>query len=241
MYLSRRGLVLIIAAGCLQAGDLDVYLQGNFLFPSSVSRNGTLDPATGSRLGSSVGWSGELRQFGAGVQYSFISLGNWRLRAGLEAATGSSTPLSLNYLRFQGLAQNSAVLNGSVIARSVTPLVSLVFVSSGAGEYGLSYEQHFDQFRYALSNGVVVRSDAGSSLPRSLTWHASDPFLAVHATFLQRYLTFGCFARVGFGVALASPRSLADLTEADFLGASPALLELARPRQELALALGTRF
>ncbi len=243
MTLLRHALPLLLAAATLHAGDMDLYLIGSNLSPRSEAREGTLDPATGDRLGKTIIRGGDARQVGLGAAFTLLSPGDWRVKAGVEYTIGASdTDLSLRYLRFQGFSEYSAATDGKVSTRALTPLLSLVYVSSGAGEYGISYEHHFTNLDYKVSRNVVVN---GSTVPpnaaRTLSKSVGDPFLSVHATFVQRYRSLGFFARVSYGVNLASIRKLHDLTEADFLSTSSALLDLARPKQEVKLAIGTRF
>ena len=243
MNVTSTFLPILLAAGTLAASDLDLYLLSSTLSPRSESREGTIDPLSGKFLGKVTLRGGDLRQLGLGGAYTVLSPGNWRVRVGAEANTGASRmPMSFRYLRFQGITEYAAATDGTVKLSTFAPLLSLVYVSAGAGEYGITYEHHFSRITYDVSNNVVVVADVlQPNVPLSRSQRTSDPFLSLNATFVQRYRAFGFFARVSYGINLASVRTLQDLTQSDFLGTNEGLLEMVRPKQEMKLALGTRF
>ena len=239
----RALILLALAAAALSAGDLDIYLSFGLLSPSKDLSDQTLNPLTGQPTGKLFQPSEDFRMAGLGAAYTFLSLGPFRFRANAEYASSVQNPGgTLRYLEYQALATNYTEAEGTLKATSLNLGATVVYVSSGAGEYGFTLERRtqvlsFDMDQTLTSYGGVDTLTSGQRMKKTLT----DPFFSVHATFVQHYESFALFSRLAFGVDLKGSPAFSSYQEQQFQNLDPALLEALRPRQEVKLSLGVRF
>lgn len=240
----RRAILVLpfLVGGLLQGGDLDVFLSASFLGPKKNMVSETVDQY-GQRHGRSAMLSTDFRQMGAGISYAFLDFGPWRLKGDLEANFSYSDPgCHLFYTKQVSPTLEEYIdVSAKVKSYSINPGLSVVYRSTGFGEYGLSYEQHFQTLRCHWSGGRWEHSS-----PIEPTWEErkislSDPFLSAHATFVQQYQDFGFLARISYGVNLRSAKGVNDFTDAQYARLDKDLLELLRPMQEVKLSAGVRF
>ena len=131
---------------------------------------------------------------------------------------------------------------GTLKARSMAVGVTVVYVSSGAGEYGVTLEERRDTLQCQVLQATFdfpgqVSQSSGQDLSRS----SADPFLSVHATFVQHYENYGVFSRLAYGMGLKGGSAIGSFPEQSFQTLDSGLLSVLRPRQELKLSLGMRF
>lgn len=230
----------LLAGGCLAAGDLDIYLTASVLSPRKNLASEYLN-ADGQKLGRSLQLSSDFRQLGGGVAYSFLSFGPWRLKGQAEFTVGPSDPaFTLRYASDQGV-EPLVEVTGDLQYYSVSPGISLVYRSSGLGEYGITLENRFQWMSGYFEKGLW--SVAGPDTPAWVERKAdlSDPFVSINATFVQQYQRMGFLARISYGINLKSPKKVGDFTEAQYIAMDEKLLEALRPRQEIKLSAGVRF
>ena len=141
-----------------------------------------------------------------------------------------------------GTATHYLQAQGTLKATSLNAGLSAVYVSSGAGEYGVTLERRSQALEFDVPQAVVsFPGDTALVTGQKLKKTLADPFLSAHATFVQRFEGFAVFSRVSFGVNLASSPALAGYPEASFQNLDPGLLAVLRPRQEVKISLGARF
>ena len=236
--------VLLLGFACsaiLGAGDLDLRLSFASLTPGGQLANETVDE-NGKRTGQLFQPSGNLRLAGLGVAYTFLSHGDFRYRVALEGAASVQNPDAV--LRFLGneFVNHYLEAEGTLKATSVNAGLEAVYVSAGAGEYGVTLEARDQTYTFGIDQGLKdFPGDTSVVNGQRLHKRMVDPFLSVHGTFVQQYESFGLFSRLGFGINLRRTPGIAKFPEAEFEAVSSSLLEALRPRQELRLSLGIRF
>ena len=234
-------LFLIPMATALAAQDLDVFVSLGLLSPSKNVSNQTVD-ASGQSTGQLFQPAADFRMLGLGAAYTFLSAGNFRFRGSGEYAFSTQSPgATLRYLGSQ-LATQYLEAEGTLHAKSINLGATAVYVSSGAGEYGVTFEERIETLEFDMAQVLVsfpgdVRLLSGQRMTKTFT----DPFLSVHATFVQHYDTFGLFSRLAYGVDLNGGSSLGGQSAQAFQNLDSGLLGTLRPRQEFKLSLGTRF
>jgi len=179
---------------------------------------------------------------GAGVDYTFLSMGDFRFRGSLGAATSVQNPGgTLRYLA-PGVTDEYLEAEGTLKARYLQVGVSAVYVSSGAGEYGITLEERRDTLDFQLIEATLAfPGDLNVVTGRTLSRTSTDPFLSVHATFVQHYESFGVFSRLAFGLGLKGGSAIGSFPESAFQTLDSSLLSVLKPRQELKLSVGMRF
>jgi hypothetical protein len=222
---------------------LDIYVSFGLLSPGKDHADQTLSATTGQPLGQIFQPPGAFKMGGLGVAYAFLSIGAFRFKANAEYAgsfqNGGGT---LRYLEYQGTTTQFTEADGTLKAASVNLGATVVYVSTGAGEYGLTLERRsqaleFDMTQVLQSYAGVDTLLAGQRMKKTLT----DPFLSAHGTFVQHYEAFSVFSRLAFGVNLKSSPAFSTYREQQFQALDPGLLAALRPRQEVKLSLGVRF
>ena len=237
-----RTVVLIALAGLtLTAGDLDAYLSLGLLSPQKHLANDTVD-AFGQTTGQLFQPAADFKMAGLGVAYTFLSVGDFRIRGNLEYASSVQNPgATLRYLA-PGVTTQYLEAEGTLKAHSAQAGVSVVYVSSGAGEYGVSLAERASTLSFNIVQAIVsFPGDETLIAGRTLSKTFTDPFLTFHATFVQHYETYALFSRLEFGLDLHGSASLAGFPEESYQGLDSGLLAVLRPHQELKLSLGMRF
>ena len=237
-----KALFLVVAAGMtLSAGDLDLYLTFGMLSPQKNVSNQTVD-AYGQTTGQLFQPASDFRMAGLGASYTFLSLGDFRFRGNAEVAGSVQNPgATLRYLA-PGITTQYLEAEGTLKARSINAGVSAVYVSSGAGEYGVTLEERSESLDFTLIQAILdFPGEETLVTGRTLSKTFTDPFLSVHATFVQHYESYALFSRLAFAVDLKSPSALGSYSQTAYQTLDSGLLAVLRPHQELKLALGMRF
>ncbi|GEM_PF-6442159 len=237
-----RTLILGVLVGTtLPANDLDVFLSFGLLSPQKNVSNQTVD-AFGQTTGQVFQAAENFKMAGLGVSYTLLNLGDFRIRGEAEYGTSVQNPgATLRYLA-PGVTDQYVEAEGTLKARSAQVGLTATYVSSGAGEYGVTFEERFDTLDFDITQATVSFPGqetviTGQTLSKTFT----DPFLSLHATFVQHYTTFALFSRLGYGMVLGGSRSPGSFPEQSYRSLDNSLLEVLRPRQEIKLSLGTRF
>lgn len=241
--MKRCGLLLALGLGTtLPAGDLDFFLSFGALSPGRTLATETVD-AQGQRKGQLFQPSGDPRMAGVGVGWAFLTKGSWRVKATMGYQASVVKPdAALRYLRYEGTDAHYLEATGTLRAFSLDPGVGVTWVSSGAGEYGVSYEMRYQTLTYLMNQTVrYFPGETSISSGKEIQSTLVDPWLTFHATFVQRYEDFGVFARLSFGTNLKSGKAPGAFPEATWQNLSPDLMEILRPRQEVKIALGIRY
>jgi len=234
-------ILILLAGGFLSASDLDLALSFGLLSPQKNVSNQTVD-SYGQSTGSLFQPASDLRMVGLGAAYTFLSVGDWRFRGNAEYATSIQNPgATLRYLG-SGVTTNYLEAEGTLKATSLDLGVSAVYVSSGAGEYGATFEMRNEALKFDIIQAVLSFPGqqallTGQELKKTFT----DPWLSVHATFVQHYEAFAVFTRLAFGLDLKTSGSLGSFQQASFQNLDSSLLAVVRPRQEIKLSVGARF
>jgi len=239
----RLGSMLALFLGTsLSAGDLDLYVDFGMLTPGRNLVDEQVDDL-GQRTGQLFQPAEDLQMVGLGAAYTFMSAGDFRFRGNLGLAVSSRNPqVELRYLQYQGTAGSYLQASGALKATSLNPGLTAVYVSSRAGEFGIGFEERFLSLVYAIDQIVLAFPGAASQTPgQRLRKQLADPFLSLHATFVQQFAAYAMFTRLAFGVDLKRSPPVASFQAADFQSLDNDLLEALRPRQEVKLALGVRF
>ena len=238
----RTLFLLSLVGASLSAKDLDVYLSFGLLSPRKDLSNQVVD-SLGQPTGQMFQPASDFRMAGLGVAYTLLGRGAWRLRGSLEMAGSVQDPgATLRYLEYSGLTSHYLQAEGSLKATSLNVGLSAVYVSSGAGEYGVTLERRSQALEFDVAQATVsFPGDTALLSGLKLKKTLADPFLSVHATFVQRYEAFALFSRVSFGIDLTSSPALGGYPESSYQNLDPDLLAALRPRQELKLSLGVRF
>jgi hypothetical protein len=237
-----KTLFLVVAMGAtLSASDLDVYVALGMLSPQKSVSNETVD-AYGQTTGQLFQPAADFKMAGLGASYTLLSVGDYRFRGNAEYATSVQNPgATLRYLA-PGITTQYLEAEGTLKARSINIGVSAVYVSSGAGEYGVTLEERFETLDFNLIQALLdFPGEETLVTGRTLSKSFADPFLSVHATFVQHYESYGLFSRLSFGMDLKSPSALGTFPESAYQNLDSGLLAVLRPHQELKLALGMRF
>jgi len=184
----------------------------------------------------------DLQMISIGAAYTFLSEGLFQFRGNLEYAMSIQNPQTeLRFLQYQGTINYFLEASGTLKCTSINPGLTVVYVSSGAGEYGLTLEERFMAMEYDINQATYAFPSPGQAPSLSLKKQLVDPFLSVHATFVQQYQSCGLFARISYGLDLRSIPAIGGYQQQDFQTLNDDLLEALRPRQEVKLSLGTRF
>ena len=237
-----RAVVLIAAVGTtLSAGDLDVYLSLGLLSPQKTLSNETVD-AFGQTTGQLFQPATDFKMAGLGVAYTFLSVGDFRFRGNLEYASSVQNPgATLRYLA-PGVTTQYLEAEGTLKAHSLQAGISVVYVSSGAGEYGVTLADRSSTIDFNVIQAIVsFPGDEALITGRTLSKNFTDPLLTFHATFVQHYETYALFSRLEYGLDLHGSAALGGFQEEAFQGLDSGLLAVLRPHQELKLSLGMRF
>jgi len=237
-----RAVVLIAAAGMtLSAGDLDVYLSLGLLSPQKHLSNETVD-GFGQTTGQLFQPAADFKMAGLGAAYTFLSLGDFRIRGNLEYASSVQNPgATLRYLA-PGITTRYLEAEGTLKAHAFQVGVSAVYVSSGAGEYGVTLAERASTLDFNVIQAIVsFPGDETLVTGRTLSKSFTDPFLTIHATFVQHYEAYALFSRLEFGLDLHGSAGLGGFPEEAFQSLDSGLLAVLRPHQELKLSLGMRF
>lgn len=236
-------LLPLLGAGCmLCAQNWEVQVSSGVQSPSRALVQESID-AYGQRSGRSFSTSSDFRQLSVGGSYNALSYGALRLRAGVAATLGGPSPdLVIRYLRSTGLQSYYAEASGQLKLSSVDPALTLVYVAPWAGEYGLGVEARMQKL--AFDAGSVTKDIPGSSgaqpaLSRSLS--RTDPFLTLHAAFVQQYPDLAVFARFTLAFNLKSAVTADSFTEAQFGSLDEQLLGALFPRRDVKVSVGVRF
>ena len=238
-----RTLILLSLVGAnLSANDLDVHLSFGLLSPRKDISNQAVDNL-GQPTGQMFQPAADFRMAGLGAAYTFLSRGAWRFRGNVEVAGSVQDPgATLRYLEYVGATTHYLQAEGTLKATSINVGLSAVYVSSGAGEYGVTLEQRSQALEFDVPQATVsFPGDTALLNDQKLKKTLSDPWLSVHATFVQRYEAFALFTRLSFGIDLTSSPALGGYPESSFQNLDPGLLAVLRPRQEVKLSLGVRF
>jgi hypothetical protein len=237
-----RALALAVLIGtALPANDLDLYLSLGMDSPRKNVSNETLD-GYGQTTGQLFQPAANFKMAGLGVAYTFLNLGDFRLRGNAEYAASVQNPgATLRYLA-PGVTTHYLEALGTLKLRSAQIGASVIYVSSGAGEYGLTLEERFETLDFDVAQAIVsFPSETTLVTNRTLSKTFTDPFLSVHATFVQHYESYALFSRLAYGMNLRSSAGPGSFLEGSYQNLDSGLLAMLRPRQEIKLSLGTRF
>jgi len=238
----KKTQVLVLLTGIsLSAGDLDTYLSLGLVSPQKAVSSEAVD-GYGQTTGQLFQPASNLKMLGAGVDYTFLSIGDFRLRGNLAFATSVQNPgATLRYLA-PGVTTEYLEAEGTLKARALAIGVTAVYISSGAGEYGATLEARRDTLQFQVVQAILdFPEDVNLVTGRTLSQTHTDPFLSFHATFVQHYENYAVFSRLAYGLGLKGGSAVGAYPAAAFESLDSSLLSVLRPRQELKLSLGTRF
>jgi len=173
-----RTLILGVLVGTtLPANDLDVFLSFGLLSPQKNVSNQTVD-AFGQTTGQVFQAAENFKMAGLGVSYTLLNLGDFRIRGEAEYGTSVQNPgATLRYLA-PGVTDQYVEAEGTLKARSAQVGLTATYVSSGAGEYGVTFEERFDTLDFDITQATVSFPGqetviTGQTLSKTFT----DPFL----------------------------------------------------------------
>jgi len=241
-FMRKIPLVLMLVTGIsLSAGDLDTYLALGMVSPQKSVSSEAVD-GYGQTTGQLFQPANNLKMLGAGADYTFMGFGDFRLRGNLSFATSVQNPgATLRYLA-PGLETEYLEAEGTLKARALGIGVTVVYVSSGAGEYGATLEERRDTLQFQVLQAIQdFPGEVNLVTGRTLSQTHTDPFLSFHATFVQHYENYAVFSRLAYGFGLRGGSAVGAYPAAAFESLDSGLLSVLRPRQELKLSLGLRL
>lgn len=179
-----------------------------------------------------------------GAAYGFFSSEAWRVRVRAAYGVGLGNPGYGVYANVPDPAHpddSSAGRNhnGDLKLQTLSGGLEVAFVSAGLGEYGFTLEARRQELTF---QGSTFTFGTATTTPFSVKASRTQPFLGLHATFVQRFESVGLAYRFTYGRALGSaPPEVGALTRAEILGASVRMAEVMMPVEEIKVSLGFRF